>query len=235
MSKPLYFVPMIARALQQPDPKEAVKSTLEAIRRLGRQPGYGQGYQQFLRFMAEVRLRHETRLADEEESIVDILTAMMVERATADPTDAPEAIDVGEPEASPWSAEYERLWADLRSVAERPAICEIIIERDGDPIATCSLDPGGGPRSVGGIVPGGYRLVLETGRVLWEGRLDERDLLWTKAFPDRPLPMAADTGEPQREPTRRFDLLEGEIVARVYAGIESGSVEIEVRDMNRRE
>ena len=230
MSGQLYFVPMIARALQETDPAAALRRALEEIRRLGSQPEYAQGYQQFLRFMKEISSRGESALRAGEEVIPDVLAALLVERADQALESDPESYQTSaEPDQSRWQEQYEELWAAICGSMDRPPICEILIERDDAPVATCVFEPDRKTQSVGGIVPGDYRLVLETGRTLWEGRLEERDLVWSKAFPAQPLKMAADTGEAGRKPTRHFTLLGGDLVVRVHPGIETGSLGIEQR------
>jgi len=79
------------------------------------------------------------------------------------------------------------------------------------------------------INPGFHSLSLDTGRVLWEGELTESHLLWVVAFPGEPLQMAADTGETGNRPTLKEDLLDGEVVLRVFPGLEGGSMEVEMR------
>lgn len=82
---------------------------------------------------------------------------------------------------------------------------------------------------VDNIRPGPYRLTLDTGRVLWQDVLTEEDLVWAKAFPQAPLKMAAASEEGASSPTRRLELLGGSMVLQVFAGIEHGSIEIEMR------
>ena len=50
----LYFVPILCRALEDPNPRLALKTAFHRIAELGGQPDYAVGYRQFLRFMAEV-------------------------------------------------------------------------------------------------------------------------------------------------------------------------------------
>ncbi len=123
----------------------------------------------------------------------------------------------------------EELGAEILAAMERPSGIEIIIERNDEVTATCSFEQPSGTRSVDGIAPGDYRVKLDTGRVLWEGCLAERDLLWSKAFPGEPLKMAADSGQPIGNPTREISLLEGTVILRVFAGVESGFMEIELK------
>ena len=70
---------------------------------------------------------------------------------------------------------------------------------------------------------------LIPGRVLWAGVLEERDLVWAKAHPGEDLRLAADGGTQSTPPTRRFELLNGTVLLRVHAGLESGVLEIELR------
>jgi len=54
MPDDLFFVAIIAEALQQSDPRAAVREAFERIRTMGQEPRYLTGYQQFLRFMESV-------------------------------------------------------------------------------------------------------------------------------------------------------------------------------------
>lgn len=85
------------------------------------------------------------------------------------------------------------------------------------------------------IDPGFYAISLSSGRVLWEGALSESHLVWSEAFPDKSLQLAADTGGAEILPTFEEDLLDGEIMLRVYAGLESGRIELEMKDLNKLE
>ena len=55
MNNDLYFLPIIAQALQKPDPRAALRQALEKIRTMGEDPRYRLGYQQFVRFMDTTR------------------------------------------------------------------------------------------------------------------------------------------------------------------------------------
>ncbi len=71
--------------------------------------------------------------------------------------------------------------------------------------------------------------MLDTGWVIWQGELTERDLIWMAAFPDVPLDLAADTDETSARTTREESLLDGELILRVIPGLESGNIELEYR------
>ena len=61
-----------------------------------------------------------------------------------------------------------------------------------------------------------------------EGRLESEELLWRHAFPGTGFPAAAATGRTGRRPTSQADLLAGTLLLRVYAGLEGGTMEIEM-------
>jgi len=54
MPDDMFFIPMIARALQQSDPRAAMIEAFERIEAMGQQPRYRNGYEQFLAFMNSV-------------------------------------------------------------------------------------------------------------------------------------------------------------------------------------
>ena len=187
MRDDLYFIPMIAAALQEPDPKVALIATFERIRAMGKEPRYQRGYRQLMDFMASaVRGR--------------------------------------------WEDAAEEVGAMILEALDRPLSAEIAVECDGVVVASCCFEQAVGVQAVGNIKPGAYCLRLDTGRLLWEGELVEKDLLWAKAHPGQDLPMAADTGESFRQPTQRIDLLDGAVVLRVYAGMEFGTLEVEFKN-----
>lgn len=187
MRDDLYFIPMIAAALQEPDPKVAMIATFERIRAMGKGPRYQRGYRQLMDFMASAV-------------------------------------------SGRWEDAAEEVGATILEELDRPLAAEIVVERDGVVVGSCRFEQATGVEAVGNIKPGNYRLQLDTGLLLWAGKLADEDLLWAKAHPGRDLPMAADTGESSRQPTRRFDLLDGAVVLRVYAGVESGTLEIEFKN-----
>ena len=122
----------------------------------------------------------------------------------------------------------ELTWNHILEALERRPAIEILIERENHVVGSCLFEEFPGRQNVSGIKPGSYQLKLDSGRIIWKGHLTEKDLLWTKAFPGQHLEVAADTGESGSRPTRTVDLAKNGIVLRFYAGVESGSMEIEV-------
>jgi len=103
----------------------------------------------------------------------------------------------------------------------------ILVEREGQVLASLSSDRTQAPWIAEGITPGRYRLATDTGWVLWEGNLSARDVLWAKAYGRRPIEMAADTGQAAGRPTREIATANAGLIVRVYAGIETGTLEID--------
>ena len=78
--------------------------------------------------------------------------------------------------------------------------------------------------------PGLFILKMDTGRVLWQEELTERDLVWAAAFQGQALDLAADSGEAPARTTREVSLLNGEVIIRVFPGAESGCLELKIKD-----
>lgn len=112
---------------------------------------------------------------------------------------------------------------------ERSPVCQLLIQRDDAFVAVVPLVEGVGVQTVQGVTPGLHRIMLDTGQLLWDGRLGPEHLIWHQAFPERSLAMAADTGGARPQPTLTIPLLEGTVEVRVYAGLETGFIEVSVQ------
>jgi hypothetical protein len=115
----------------------------------------------------------------------------------------------------------------ITSPSARPI--QLLLEREEQQVGVFSFPGGLGVDTVAGIAPGDYQIKTDTGWLLWEGHLSPGDLLWSIAFPGQPLRMAADTEQAERRHTRQVELLDGSVILRTYAGVESGSLQIEIR------
>lgn len=186
MHNDLFFIPIISEALQESEPKAAMRVALAQLRALGSDPRYRTGYQQFLRFIG---------------SVVRSVSA-----------DAPNEAGAPIPEAM-----------------DRHLHIELTLERDGRFHATYSFELPQGAHTISGLRPADYRLRTDTGRVLWQGTLAPRDLLWAHAFPGRGLSLAAQTHPAMTHSTREIDLMDGLLILRVYPGIEAGTLAITLR------
>jgi hypothetical protein len=229
MSNELYFIPRIAAALRGPDTFASLAEAIAEIVRLGRLPGYAEGFDQFRAFMATVV--EGTRSAQLDALEDAMAGTMMIEALadtvhgdTVDPRDAVELV-CSRPD---WTAKLKRIaraWDAARALAWRPVLS---LAHDGRIFTTLVFDETTLAHSVIALQPGLYSLSLHTGRLLWEGMLAESELRWTTAFPHRPFDLAAATFEQGNQPSRTTSLLDGEIILRVFPGLEHGRLEIKV-------
>lgn len=223
----LYFLPILARALEPPRTRDTLQAAFVEIMRIGRQPDHARGFRQFTRFMAAVgaarrQLEQFDRLTE-----YDDVTAALLDQPSAG------AEERRIHHALLWSGDawraYEALRAELLAVESRGIRPTIRLIREQQVIGTVAFDDESARASLASIVPGNYELVLDTGRVLWEGILTAQDCQWAVAHPGEPLRLAAETAGTPLTPSREIVLLGGELTLRVFPGIEGGRVELEWR------
>ena len=228
MINDLYFILIIAKALRQPERKTALRAAIEEIQTLGRQPRYERGFLQFQRFMEEVRKNWERSSQKPEDYAFDVVRwlALQVAGGLLELDQAKVALDqVGlQPH---WQEEFERLCKEI-SEAEARSIPRIIIERNGENIGSIPWKHLPFIHEIGNLKPGTYRVKLDTGRVIWQGELAERELIWALAFEEQALDLAADTREAPARTTREITLLNGDLIIRVFPEIESGRLELRI-------
>ena len=227
MSNDLYFIPIIARALQQEDTDESLRRAFDEIESLGQQPDYQLGYQQFQEFMHIVNDHKKEHGLDllENNSVIALITELTT--STFEGTDQEKQMILRIIQSHPkWQAEYDRLMAEMRELQRAPTGVSVSILREKEPFRSLTFTKSPDSKTIDKIVPGRYTVALATGRIIWEGLLAERDLIWKEAYPGRALRLSADTGEPEGEPTQQVSALEGDIIVRVFAGLESGRIEI---------
>ena len=231
MHENLYFIPLIAQALQDEDPASALVRVFDKVVALGRQPSHERGYAQFRRFMDAVVRHAETNQPSEYDlppEVAEVLAGELAgDEADGDAEQLQDAIAsiLSHPQ---WHRVYEQVSAEIRSIADRPQPICVCIEKDGIAIAQVLFDRAGQFTEVTNIIAGQYEIQLDTGRMLWSGPLTEQDLEWSNAHPGRPLKAAADTAASQDKPTRRISLLDGALTLCVYPGPESGLLQIEL-------
>ena len=237
MANDLYFIPILARTLQAPDPRVALREAFAEIREMGKRPECRRGFDQFRRFMAAVQKSRATAASAESENealIKRLILELATETFRGDPQEQQMALEIirSRPE---WRGEYERIVAELHDHPPAAQEWEFTLKRGNAVVAKLRLGRSGGVASVGGLRPGEYSLYFETGRLLWQRQLRESDLLWAAAYPSEPLELAADTGGGGNRPTLEERLLDGEVTIRVFAGLECGQMEIDLRSFEERE
>jgi len=219
MTHDLFFIPLIARALQEPDVRRALAEAFGQIEQLANRSGYEHGYSQFQSFMSAVHRRRELL---QQQSI----RRQMLECLMADNSESERRIlEAWLKHDSELKREYETLSRQLNPEERVP---QLRLFREGTPIGQLTWQTTGGSLTIDDIIPGSYSLQLDTGLVIWEGMLTSRELIWKEAFGHRRLELAAEAGEIQRTPTRQVDIPDACLLLRIFAGIESGSMEIEL-------
>lgn len=186
MSDDLFFIPIISKALQQPDQAQSLKEAFEQIEKLASEKRYQRGYQQFCSFMNELGLTQQKNT-------------------------------------------FKEIEQKLVAAFERPDVFDITIEKDGELLGKLSFTGKGGAKDITGIKPGDYYLRLDSGLCIWEGKVATQDIQLHIAYPGQSLPMAADTDDRERQPTRIETMFNGAMILRFYAGIISGSMQIEIK------
>ena len=232
MSNNLYFLPIITKALEQQDSKDALKKAFESIKRLGRKEEYREGYTQFESFMDSAI--QQKNLSQEQLELLgpEIIREIIIDLASGtfrgDEDEMKSALEMIRSNKR-WQEAYEKTVEELQSTLDIEMPIEFMVERESNHLGTISLNEIPDSGSISNIEPGNYIIKLDTGRVLWEGKLSGKDVLWTEAFPGRALDLAADTGGMERVPSREIRLLEGELIIRIFPGMEAGRIEIETR------
>lgn len=103
---------------------------------------------------------------------------------------------------------------------------KIIVEYDGNSFGfiECYSEPS--VKRMNWAQPGYYEVKFETGRIIWQGELTRRHLIWENAFPERDLELAADTGDSDQAVTKEIRLLNGELIIKIIPQIEYGCIEL---------
>jgi hypothetical protein len=225
MSDGLYFIPIIERALEEPDVAVALEKAFCEIKHKGVQEPYTDGSRNFEQFMG---IAYSCREAVVSDHLHRLIAEMDLWPFGGTEQERKLLLDVINSRLD-WKEEYESFC--------RQYATEVVVQ-DLNPIIQVSsnewivgelrFDKVPGRGSIDGIVPGTYVLkLLNTGWTIWRGELTARELIRAEAFGDRDLRFAA--GESEAQPTGEKDLFnDGELVLRTYAGIEKGSIEIEL-------
>ncbi|NUM53451.1 MAG: hypothetical protein HUU46_07395 [Candidatus Hydrogenedentes bacterium] len=223
MSEKFFFVPLLMNALAQQDAAVALREAFRTVVSLGRNPKYREGFVRFQEFMALVQAMAKERkerpsgAQDHREKIGLLSVHVQMDEAHELALSLAAQFDV---------AEIDALLREQEFVIE-PGLdkVDICIQRNDGPLEPVVFGAGTDRSTVSRINPGHYRLVLSTGRVLWEGDLSKSDVLLAYAFPAVPMRLAADTGEDAERTTRRFSILGGEVSVSLYPGRQAGRME----------
>lgn len=217
MEPDLYFLPLLIRALDAPDPAPALKNVFAEIVTLGRQEAYREGYEQFMAFMDRaVRSRERYHQAGED--------AIAPEKDVSSAEFQNEALLLdrlfNNPEAKRLLEELNDDAASLAVLAQRV----LMLEQDAQPRGRIEFAPGVPSAPLGPLAPGRYTLKMPTGRVLWEKTLAASDVLLTASSAESVLKMAAATKDEAAPPSVEALLLGGQLVLQIYRGVRGGQL-----------
>ena len=224
MNADLYFIPIIARALQDPDPQTSLDAAFGEINRLGQQDQFSRGLAQFEMFMESICQAHNLQETDHARKL---MAELATETFSGSPSQRQAILDRIRSRPD-WQAEFEAISNEIAEESGQLSVPVIQVFRENQLINEMAFQELPERKSAGDIVPGHYQLRFITGRILWEDELTAKDLIWTEAFPGEKLDLAAETKETKRKPTRQIKLWKGEVILRVYAGMENGSIEVEL-------
>jgi len=227
MSNNLYFIGIIAKALSQRETGESLKQAFEEIRSLGSKPEYKQGFRQFKRFMNvikdHVKKKHSNMLE------ADLISEMIIDMATdnfdGNDKDKQEVLNIikSYPQLQ---KEHEQFVAEIKGLSRKSKGIGISVSRGNRIIGSVTFADIPASKTIYDITPGIYSIAFDTGRLIWKGELAGQDLVWARAYPGKPVKLAADTTQRKANPTRKISFFNGEIIIRVFAGIESGRIVI---------
>lgn len=228
-NKRLYFIPLIARAFQSDNPRQAMEDAFAEIKNLSTHPEYEEGFRQFRKFIDASLSAFEKKEARDKVELARTIIDQLHHDLATDTFDGDakhKEILIAALRSIPgWDAEYRRIHEEMRNVMAPETPLEIEISKDDSVIGTYPTSAF--PVAMTTIVPGRYSFRLSNGRVLWKGNITKEDLLWTFAFPKKDLSMAAKTEPHKEKPTRIIPLLDGEFIVYVFAGLEAGQIRIE--------
>lgn len=227
-SNNLQFIRTLMEAWDAPDRHEALSQALQQLRIPSAATSYKEHYTKFARFVDEIETQLQADPGILKSHFLDLIEDLLVpilsdtwEGSERD-RDAILALCQTHPMLS---QRLNQLRIELEPALEVPELALRL--RRGDHIVA-EVMVSGLPRgvSIPDITPGSYSIETSTGRIIWNGDIAAEHVLWTEAYPERDLQMAAQTDESEGEPTLAVSLLNGELGLQLYAGLESGTLHL---------
>ena len=232
--KRLYFIPIIAHALNSENPRQALKEAFDEIKALGTRSEFQEGFQQFLNFVQETVKFSGTEPDQQIPLLQEAIYRLIYDLATGrfeDDEDQKKVLLQTIKSNPEWESEYDRIKTEARAFLPPDTSMEIELLVDKELIGSFPMSAG--TNYISSIQSGSYEIRFSNGRIIWEGNLTREDLIWSQAFPEKSLPMAAESEFVEQRPTKAISLLNGELSLYVYAGLESGEIKIEIGDKSR--
>ena len=221
----LYFIPILAKAFEGPDRATAFKNALSEIVRLGESVEYKKGFEQFEQFIAS-GLQSLSEDLDDNTRLRDMALQSLLTLLATDTFDGPEEVRkslIKRIQATPeLASRYQELLEEL-SPENEPSL-EVELYKNDELLGAQPLPSEQQGVYFDQIEPGNYSIRLSNGRVLWEGKIEAKDIIWALAYPEKEYPMAAATEKDESNQTKSIKLLKREMRLNFYAGMESGRI-----------
>jgi len=223
--KNLYFIPILAKAFDSSDRAKAIKNALSEIIRLGESAEYKKGFEQFEQFIAS-GIQSLSEDSDDYTGLRDIVLQSLLTMLASETFDGPEEVRkslIKRIQAVPeLASRYQELLEELSSENEPPL--EVELYKNDQLLSAQPLPSEQQSVYFDQIAPGNYSIRLSNGRVLWEGNVEAKNVIWKSAYPEKAYPMAAATEKDESNRTKSFKLLKREMSLNFYAGMESGRI-----------
>jgi hypothetical protein len=231
----LYFIRILQEALKSSDSTTALKSAMEVIISMGKDPKYQEGFKNFQGLMKVI----DKYAVSEKDQMGDIKFEIIRSRIvdfitnTFEGTDEERRIIIGFIAENPeLASEFKKIQTELEAFLPSSPSIEIEIEKNGIRHGIFKLAEDADSIMIGDIQPGEYVIKLSTGLYLWQSRLNAEDVLWRMAFPGRKLPAAAETKAIRQDATVMAELLDGEAKLEVFPGLETGTMLLTLKRTN---
>jgi hypothetical protein len=228
----LYFIRLLQKAFRSPDKKRAMRAAIDEIESKSKLAEYREGYRNFQAFLKAI-----DKYASSEPEIASGLAAEIIELKMIDiltntfqgnEKDKRAILELIKADPGLLS-DYEALKIEISEFLPAEASIMIEIIKNGSLYTSLAYEPSSTLVSVKGITPGSYAIRLSTGLLLWEGQLQEKELIWTRAFPKEKVKAAAETKAIPRKASLSKPLLNGEFTLEIFPGLESGAIQLSVR------
>jgi len=231
--KNLYFIPILAKAFKSKNQTIAFKNALIEILRLGKIPEFKKGFEQFQMFISSgiQSLKGKSEILN---LYQDLILKRLLIMLASDTLDSYQEIKKLLLQRIKDDQDIAQLYENIKH--------DILLEKQVEPSLKLELfrneyliDSKPLPTRTESIFftkikPGKYSIKLSNGRLLWEGAVEAKDILWKMAFPDMDYPMAASTEEEERLKTKFINILDGEIELSFHAGLETGSISLILKE-----
>ena len=232
MNHNLYFIEILSKALLQRDIAKALRNAFEEIIALGSTEPYSQGFGQFQEFMEVVNTHHKkkqcnTLLAEYINELIIDVAAELYKGSDEEQQNILNMI-----KSRPLlRREYDKIRTEIQELTTPIKGFEIVVCCNDKIVESVPFTALPASKTINNVAPGVYRISFETGRIIWQGELTEKNLVWAKAYPGKPVKLAADTTQRKTESTKEFIIFDGEIMIRVFPGIECGRIVIMINNV----